>query len=143
MPAESFLFFSCPTDEPDLWIWSVLFGKGTKRIGEMKLFFFGWVFFFLFFFLKKALSFSLGGSSTTSTCARGHSARQVVWFIVLYIPLSIICPSTVFCFPDRWVNARVDLLSTFYQHFLQALSSARQRCCPRHLRVFFCVGERR
>lgn len=35
-------FFFCPTDEPDLWIWSVLFVKGTKRIGEMKLFFF-WV----------------------------------------------------------------------------------------------------
>lgn len=99
------------------------------------------MFFFLFFFLKKALSFSLGGSSTTSTCARGHSARQVVWFIVLYIPLSIICPSTVFCFPDRWVNARVDLLFTFYQHFLQAFSSARQRCCPPSSESFF-VSER-
>jgi hypothetical protein len=50
-------------------------------------------------------------------------------YYYIYTSHSVICPSTVFS-PDRWVNARVVLLSTFYQHFLQAFSSARQRCCP-------------
>lgn len=95
-----------------------------------------------FFFFKKALFLSLGGSSTTSTCARGHSARQVVSFIVLYIYLSQCYLSIYSFFPShRWVNARVDLLFTFYQHFLQAFSSARQRCCPPSSESFF-VSER-
>jgi hypothetical protein len=78
----------------------------------------------LFFFwvgviclLKKAL-FSLGGSSTTSTCARGHSARRVVWFIVLYIYLSQCYLSIYSFFPWQMGECEgcsaVHVLSTFF-----------------------------
>lgn len=77
-------FFFCPTDEPDLWIWSVLFGKGTNRIGEMKLFFWVGVFFKGSFFFSRWFIYYiyLRNRTLISTSCMVYST--------IYIPLTVL-----------------------------------------------------
>lgn len=143
--AKSFLFFPVRLKSLTCGFGMRCLAREQNELGRWSSFFLGGCsFFFSFLFWKKnALSFSLGGSSTTSTCARGHSARQVVWFIVLYIYLSVLSVHLqVFSLTDAWMRGLIccpRFINIFYRPFRQQDKDA----APSSKRFFFVVLCRR